>query len=441
MTSTSPSRPLFAAALLALFLPLAARPAAAQEGARRVTLREAVELALHNSPALTRSRADVDVAEYDRLSSWGEFLPDLSLAYGYSNASTVRLDPTQQSLTRKSYYLQLGASYDLLDGFRRFSGLDASKETLEARRADYRQQRFQTVLEVKRAFLDAVARRELVRVEEERVARQEDQLEFVRQQLELGRANRSDLLRSRVDLNNARLALLRAENDARASTFQLAQAMGVRERVAPTEEASLSVDSLGAGRDRLMAMALESGPRVRSARAAARAAESRVASARSSYLPDLTFAGGWAWQNDDFPPENRSWSINLQGSLPLFNGFQRESQLWTARARAEAAHADEVAAELELRTRVDEAYSQVQSAEAAIELARQSLELAREDLRLTRERYRLGLADILDLQSAQIALRQAEVDLVQRRFDHRIGIATLESLVGADLLPGGGAPD
>lgn len=441
MTRPPASRSLFAIALVALLLSLTAPPAAAQEEARRVTLREAVELALHNSPALTRSRADVDMARYDRLSSWGEFLPDLSLGYGYSNSSTARLDPTQQSLTRTSYTLQLGASYDLLDGFRRFSGLDASKEILEARRADYRRQRFQTVLEVKRAFLDAVARRELVRVEEERVARQEDQLEFVRQQLELGRANRSDLLRSRVDLNNARLALLRAENDARASTFQLAQAMGVRERVAPTEEASLAVDSLDVDRNRLMARALETGPRVRSARAAARAAESRVASARSSYLPDLSFRGGWAWQNDDFPPENRSWSLSLQGSYPLFNGFQRESQLWTARARAEAAHADEVAAELELRTRVDEAYSQVRSAEAAIELARQSLELAREDLRLSRERYRLGLADILDLQSAQIALRQAEVDLVQRRFDHRIGIATLESLVGTELPPGGGSQD
>lgn len=427
-------------AVIVLLVAAATSAASAQEGVRRVTLDEAVDVALHNNPALARSRTRVEIAEYDRLDAWGDFLPNVSLGYGYTNASTARLDPTQQSLTRTSYTLQLGASYEIFGGLRRFSGLDAAGESLEAERADFRRQRYQTMLEVKRAFFDAVARAELVRVERERVQRQEDQLEFVRQQLELGRANRSDLLRSRVDLNNARLALLNAENEARVATFRLAEKMGVRERVAPAEEASLAVDSLPAGRDRLMEMALETGPRVESARAAAEAAESRVESARSSYLPNLTFEGGWAWQNDRFPPEGRSWSIALRGSYPLFNGFQRESQLWSARARADAARAEEVAAELALRTEVDEAFSQVESARAAVSIAEQSVELSREDLRVTRERYRLGLADILDLQSAQIALRQAEVDLVQKRFDHRIGIALLESLVGRELVePGGGA--
>lgn len=423
----------------ALLVPLVAFAAGTAEGqqARTVTLDEAVEIALHNNPALTRSRADVDVAEYDRLGAWGEFLPDVSLGYGYTNASTARLDPTQQSLTRTSYTLQLGASLELLDGFRRFSGLASARRRLEAERADHRQQRYRTILEVKRAFYDAVARSELVRVEEDRVARQEDQLEFVRQQLDVGRANRSDLLRSRIDLNNARLALLNAENEARAATFRLAEVMGMRERVAPAEEASLAVDSLPYDRDRLMTMALETGPRVASARAAAEAAEATVDASRSSYLPNLTFQGGWAWQNDGFPPEDRSWSIALRGSYPLFDGFERERQLWQARARAEAARASEVAAELALRAEVDEAYSQVQSARVAVDIAEQSVELSREDLRVTRERYELGLATILDLQSAQITLREAEVELVQRRFDHRIGIATLESLVGRELAGGG----
>ena len=163
---------------------------AQQEGARRVTLQQAIDVALGASPAMARVEADVDVAEYDRLGAVGEFLPDLSLGYGYSNASTARLDPTQQSLTRTSYTLQLGASLEVFDGFRRFSGLESAREDLRAQRARRRQTRFETVLEVKQAYYDAVARQELVRVEEDRVRRQEDQLEFVRQQMEVGRATR-----------------------------------------------------------------------------------------------------------------------------------------------------------------------------------------------------------------------------------------------------------
>ena len=66
-------------------------------------------------------------------------------------------------------------------------------------------------------------------------------------------------------------------------------------------------------------------------------------------------------------------------------------------------------------------------------LAEQNVDLTREDLRVSQQRYRLGVATILDLQSAQIALNQAEVDLIVRRFDYQIGLARLEALLGQSL--------
>ncbi len=86
-----------------------------------------------------------------------------------------------------------------------------------------------------------------------------------------------------------------------------------------------------------------------------------------------------------------------------------------------------------LRARADQAYGQVELAGAAIALAQESVGLSREDLRVSQERYRLGLATILDLQAAQITLRQAEVDVIQRRFDYALGIAEIEALLGETL--------
>ena len=89
----------------------------------------------------------------------------------------------------------------------------------------------------------------------------------------------------------------------------------------------------------------------------------------------------------------------------------------------------------EFQTAVAEVRSLVSSvvATASIELAEQSVELSREDLRVSSERYRLGLATILDLQTAQIAVSQANVDLIRRRFEYQIGVASLESLLGRRL--------
>ena len=180
-------------------------------------------------------------------------------------------------------------------------------------------------------------------------------------------------------------------------------------------------------------MALSGAPSLVSARSQAAADQAAVASAKAAYLPTLTFSGGWAWSNIDYPPQNRSWSLSLSGSLPLFNGFSRESQLYTARARADQSRSQERAADLALRKDLDQAWGTIEAAVASIGLAEQSVELAAEDLRVTQERYRLGLATILDLQAAQITLLQAEIDLIRRRFDYQLGLARVEALLGTNL--------
>jgi outer membrane protein TolC len=125
--------------------------------------------------------------------------------------------------------------------------------------------------------------------------------------------------------------------------------------------------------------------------------------------------------------------VALFGSLPLFDGFNRERALYQARATLDQTRTTERAEELALRKDLDQALGTIDAAAASIDLAEQTVELSSEDLRVTQERYRLGLATILDLQSSQIAVRQAEVDLIRRRFDYQIGLARLEALLGADL--------
>jgi outer membrane protein TolC len=418
-------------AFFAVFVVVGA--AGAQEAVRQVTLEEALGLAERNNPSLEQSASNVDIAGYQELTAWGSFLPNLSLSYQYSDASSGRLDPTGQAITTTSYSAQLRGSVDLFRGFRRFTDLKGAKLGVEASEARYLEAEFTTAEGVKISYYNAVANRELVSVERDRVRRQEDQLAFVEQQLELGRATRSDVLRSQVDLNNARVALLNAENSARNSRYALAEAVGVTEPLEPVEAEGLEAAPLPYDGTEILSMALAGAPSLVSARAAAAADEAAVSSAKSAYLPSLTFGGGWAWSNVEYPPQSRSWSLSLSGSLPLFNGFTRESQLYTARARADISRSQERAAELKLRKDLDQALGTIDAAVASIDLAEQTEELAAEDLRVTQERYRLGLATILDLQSAQITLLSAQVEVIRRRFEYQLGLARLEALLGTNL--------
>jgi len=400
---------------------------------RRVTLDQAVEVALRMSPSLRQSRADIDQARSQRTGAIGSFLPNVNMGYSFSDASTGRLDPTGQNIVTTSWTTSLSGNIDILDGGRRFNQLTSSRKTLAARRASYEEQRYQTELDVKTAFFDAVAARELVQVELDRVERWLDQLDFVRQQVQLGQATSADSLQTRVDLNDARLALLNARNNARAAQFALAEAMGVEERIAPALEASLVPDTLRQDREELMLIAQEQSPRILSARRSTEAAEASVEVQKSGYFPTLGFQGGFDWQDAQFPPKDRSWSFRLTGNIPIFDGLQRETGVAQAQAQATSARAQERIAELAVRSDVDDAYSQIQTALSGLRLARESVELSFENLRVNQQRYRFGTATILDLQQAQINLEQAQVDVIQRQFDYQVGIARLESLLGTEL--------
>ena len=425
---------LFSAALVTGVLPgTAVAQVQASDNVRAITVEEAVEIALRRNPQLLQAYSAIEMAEHNRLTAYGALLPGVSAFFSYSNSSTGRLDALSQGIVATSYSTRINAGYTLFDGWGRFSNLKSARLGVTEQNARYREAEFQVMQQVKQAYAAAVAARELVAVEERRVQRQADQLEFVRQQLELGRATRSDSLRSQVDLNNAQLALLNARNDARTRTFELTEIVGSETLLGPTPEAELAVTAIPFTRDELFAIADISAPALQAVSAAVEAAEAAVSGARSSYLPTISLSGGYGWSNQEFPPSNRSWSIGLSGSYPLFNGFQRETQVFRARASADQARQQERAERLNLSSQLDARYATAQSALAGVQLAEQNVELSEESLRVVQERYQLGLATILELQDAQITLTQAEVDLVTGRFQYDAAVATIEALLGRRL--------
>lgn len=399
----------------------------------RLTLDEAVTLALRQSPELARVAGAFDEARAVRLGARGALLPSLNLGYGVSEASTGRLDPTGQTITNTSWWGQASASFDILGIPRPTAEARSAGSGAAASEARYEEERYRTILEARRAYFETVAARERVRVEEGRVRRQEAQLDSVLVRLELGEAARTDRLRSEVALNEARLALIQAENTARSAGLFLGRVVGFGHPVEPALERIPDPEPLPLGREEMIRIGLEQAPGMESARAETTAASRAQTSARLSLLPSLNVIGGWAWTAAEFPPENRSWQVILQGSIPLFNGFQRESELMTAGARVSTARAVERSTELRIRAEVSDAYAEVEAASLSIRLAESNVALAREELEANQERFRFGRGSLLEVQTAQIALQEAELAVIQARLDYQVGVATLAYLLGTEL--------
>jgi outer membrane protein len=422
---------------------LLAQAAGASAQERVVTLAEALRLSERVQPAVVRAEAGMRTAGAQRRSAWGSFLPSVSAsssANEFFTEGAPRIDPVTGQLTggntsNRSFSTGLSASLDLFTGFRRRAELRAAQAGENAAEASFIDARFQQALTTTNQFLDALAAAQLLRVRETSVRRAEQQLKVSVAKLRTGSATRSDSLRSLVTLGNARLDQLTTQTDLAAAEANLARLIGQAGRVRAADDSAFYAILPGLDTQALRIEAESKSPRVQSAMAEAAAARATVSAARSAYWPTLALSGTTNWsgsQSNDYTLLNqRQLSLGLRWNL--FDRFDRELSIVQREADrdvAEATAADArrgATADLELRL------AELDAARARIEITRTSVVAATEDLRVQQERYRLGASTIVDVLTSQEALNQAEVDVVNARFDYLRAKAELEALIGRNL--------
>jgi outer membrane protein len=411
-------------------------PAAAQQV--QVTLQEAVQRALDVQPAMVQARGGERTAGASRRSAFGAFLPSVTTT-GSASRSNQAFRIQGDTTTYPPVYTYSGGltlSLDLFSGFRRLADLKSSYANVDAAGAGVVNQRFQVTLLTKQAFYNALATDELVRVAESQVRRAQQQLQISVEKLHAGSATRSDSLRSTVDYGNARIALLQAQANLASAQANLGRQIGVDQPVRAIPDTALpALPDTGTLRPSL----LDNTPQVEQADAQARAARAGVWSARSQYWPrfNVSYTNTRSGITDPGLPflpsynERFQWSFGL--SWTLFNGFVREQNQINASVARDNAEAQAADTRRQVSAQLTQQLAALATTYEQITIARDNLAAATEDLRVQNERYRVGAATILDLLTSQAALTQAEVNVVQTRFNYLIARAQVEAVLGRTL--------
>ena len=416
-------------------------PLVAQEPA--VTLAEAIRRSVRVQPGMVQAQGDVETAAAQRRSAWGAYLPSVtagSSASDFFSEGASRIDPVTGQLlsgntTNRSLNASLRASVDLFTGFRRGAELKAANAGQAQAEAGLVDARFQQVLVTTNQFLDALSAAQLVGVREASVRRAEEQLKVSVAKLHAGSATRSDSLRSLVTLGNTQLDLIQAQTDLATAEAGLARLVGEAGRVRALDDSSFRQIVAPGDTAALRQEAEARSPRIQTAVASANLAQANLRASRSAYWPSLTLGASTTWNGSrttDYTFFNQR-QVSLALSWDIFNGFDRELTIAQREASldvAEASSADERrAVDAELTQRLAE----LDAARSKIDITATSVAAATEDLRVQQERYRVGASTIVDVLTSQEALNQAEVDVVNARFDYLRAKAQLEALVGRTL--------
>ena len=413
--------------------------------ARRVTLAEALQLGREYNPSQVQAQQNLRVANMAVTQAWGAYLPSVSATAGSSKSSSQRYNSaTGQVVSAPGDQSSFGlsANLSLFTGFQRGANQRAANATRDLNQAAMLQQDYATDLNTKQAFFNSLATQELVGVAQANLARSDQQLKLTSEKLRLGATTRSDSLQASVDYGNAEVQLIQARANALTAQANLARAIGSEGMAAAIPDTALEIRLPALDTATLRHDAEANAPTVVEAQAAVSAADASRAANRAQYFPTLSLGANQRWAGQILLPWNPvvagpkytgTWSLSLSLNYPLFNGFQREASIVNADANYQAAQAKRRDARLGLDASLTQELTALDAAGAQIDVARTTVAAAQEALRMQRERYRLGASTIVDLLTAETTLNQAEVGLVQARYNYLIARAQLEALVGHAL--------
>ncbi|HTW58616.1 MAG TPA: TolC family protein [Terriglobales bacterium] len=250
-----------------------------------------------------------------------------------------------------------------------------------------------------------------------------------------------DLAFAEVNLSQAKLLLLDAQNNVDSTVAALTAILGFDKQITyQLTEENTQAPAPPPDVDVLINTALQQRPDLQALTYNQQAAEKFHRAQRDQLFPTISalgMAGGSPVRPDCFGgcfPNYfiSSWygAVGVNMSIPIFNGF-----LFTAQA-SEANYRAKAAAE-STRDLRDSVVRDVRTAWLATNTAFQRVavaaELAKEaDLGLTlaQSRYQLGLGSIVELSQAQLQQTDAAIGYVNAQYQYRLSLSTLNFEIG-----------
>jgi outer membrane protein len=295
----------------------------------------------------------------------------------------------------------------------------AAQEGVEASRAD-------VLLQVHEAFFGVLKSQAVLTVAQETVKDRQliaDQIGLMaKNQLKSG----LDVAFANVDLSQAQLLLIQAQNDVQASFAQFSAALGFREPRTFVLSESPMPPAPPADFVEVLQAAFQNRPELISQRFDVDSAHSYAVAERDLWFPTLNGAGAAGltpYRQSELA--SRYAAIGFDLSIPLFNGHLFGSLRTQAREEFRAQQQS-------LRDLEDRVARDVRTAWLNANSAFQRLSVTEELLReatlaedLAASRYRMGLSSIVELTQAQLNMTQAQIAEASAKYDYHARISEL----------------
>lgn len=240
-----------------------------------------------------------------------------------------------------------------------------------------------------------------------------------------------DVSFAEVNLGQAKLLLVQAQNEIQAAYAELARTLGYSDG----REFELAEEPLPPAPPPevlpLVAQAFRERPELVRQRLAAQSAHSFAVAERDLWFPTISAAGNFGLVPVGDQQLRSSYAAGgFNVTIPVFNGKLFSARYAEANLRAQAEDQRLLDLENGVAREVRVAWLDVNTAYQRLDLTAQILDQARQALDLADARYKLGLSSIVELEQAQLNQTQAAIDQASAKYDYAAKTASLNYALG-----------
>ncbi|HUA86210.1 MAG TPA: TolC family protein [Bryobacteraceae bacterium] len=399
-----------------------------------ISLAQAQEIALKNHPRIASAALLAQASRSAVKEARSAYYPTLSenvTGVGAEHGSTL----SSGAVTTSSIYSRASSGFvasQLITDFGRTRSLEQSaKLRSESEEQNVTNTRASVLVDVKQAYYQALAGESVLRAVRAALDLRRLTLRQVTALAQSALRSTVDVSFAQVNLSQAELDLLHAQNDARASHARLSAAMGYER----DQSFLLSDEPLPQAPetdvDALIAEALRERPDLATLKLNQESLTRFAEAEKDLRHPTISAAAaaGIAPVRDPRIQETYS-GVGVNVNIPVLNGGLFKARREEAESRAAAADKDVEALSVQIASDVRVAWLDANDAFQRLDVTARMVAESKEALRLAQARYDNALGSIVELSQAQLNETNAEIGAASAKYDYLSRRATLDFTIG-----------
>jgi outer membrane protein len=375
-------------------------------------LAEMQQMALNNRRIVQQYTMALEKSEKDIVVARSGYYPSVDLGYIVNS-----LDEATTTEASENSVFSAKVSLNVFNGFRDRFNLQSADFAREVERYRLQGIRQDLQLDVALAYLAVYERRANLKVAEAAFQTLEKVYKDGESRYQVGLIGKNELLKFRVDYDNADITLKAAEAGLRKSINDLGRQIGYSVQLSELDFADFASLPTPVDRGEFKEEMVKERSEVKVLQAAKNSAEAQVGSQKSGYYPRVDLVGSVSNYDDDYI--NGNGNINQDElraqvvfSVNLFQGFATDAAV--ARSKLEVRGLQYQLDELveSLNTTLENLFIDFEVSLENVGVANRSIEQAEENLRITQLKYDEGLQRESDLLDAITSLSRSKYNYV-----------------------------